>query len=46
MIEFSSDFTGSTNIELDDSPNQLIKVTPIMPFSNETVAILKMKKHW
>lgn len=44
-LEFTSDFTGSTNVYLDDSSNLLRTVT-VQAFQTSTVALLKMTKQW
>lgn len=44
-IDFTVDFTGSTNIILSDS-SSLTKTTTIEAFETQTVGILQMSRHW
>lgn len=45
ILDFSADFNGSENLEMEGSTS-LISNKTIQPHSNETVAILKLKRNW
>jgi calpain-15 len=44
-LEFTCDFTGSTNVFLENSSN-LLKTATVQAFQTSTVALLKMTKQW
>ena len=45
ILDFSADFNGSENLVMEGS-SSLISNKTIQPMSNETVAILKLKRNW
>lgn len=45
ILEFTADFSGSDNLELQGSKN-LHATTIIKPFTESIVAILKLFKNW
>jgi calpain-15 len=45
ILDFSADFNGSDNLVMEGS-SSLVSNKTIQPMSNETVAILKLKRNW